>query len=161
MPPPGVSLRPIAREDAELLCRIYASTRTEELAQVPWPQAQKDAFLRMQFEAQHAHYQLHYADAAFHVVMRGEQPVGRLYVHRRASEIRIVDISLLPEQRGTGLGTALLQELQEEARAGGRILSIHVERTNPALSLYRRLGFQVAADDGGVYLRMEWSPGVS
>jgi ribosomal protein S18 acetylase RimI-like enzyme len=161
MPPPGVHLRPITPEDSELLCRIYASTRSEELAAVPWTQPQKAAFLRMQFEAQHAHYQQHYADAAFHVVMRGELPVGRIYVHRREGEIRIVDIALLPEQRGTGLGTALLRELQEEARASARLLSIHVERNNPALSLYRRLGFQVAADDGGVYLRMEWAPALS
>jgi ribosomal protein S18 acetylase RimI-like enzyme len=158
MPPPGVQLRPITPEDAELLCRIYASTRTEELARVPWTPEQKAAFLRMQFEAQHAHYQQHYRGADFLVVLRGELPVGRLYLHRSAGDLRIVDIALLPEHRGTGLGEALLRELQEEARASGRKLSIHVERLNRALGLYQRLGFRTVQDEGGVYLLMEWTP---
>lgn len=161
MPPPGIQLRPITPGDAELLCRIYASTRTEELSVLPWTQAQKDAFLRMQFEAQHAHYQQHYTGADFLVVMRGEVPVGRLYLRRSARELRIVDIALLPEHRGTGLGRALLEELLQESAAAGRKVSIHVERMNRALGLYRRLGFRVAADDGGVYLLMEWTPPVS
>ena len=158
MPPPGVTLRPITPEDAALLGRIYASTRTEELAPLPWTQAQKAAFLQSQFEAQHAHYQRHYAGAAFSVVERAGVPVGRLYLHRSAGELRIVDISLLPEQRGTGLGEALLREVQEQARASGRRVGIHVERHNRARRLYERLGFHVAADDGGIYLRMEWAP---
>ncbi len=161
MPPPGIHLRPITPEDADLLCRIYASTRTEELSVLPWTQAQKDAFLRMQFEAQHAHYQKHYADADFLVVMRGEVPAGRLYLHRSARELRIVDIALLPEHRGTGLGRALLEELLQESAVAGRKVSIHVERMNRALGLYRRLGFRVAADAGGVYLLMEWTPPLS
>ena len=158
MPPPGVHLRPITPEDAELLHRIYASTRAEELAQVPWTAEQKDAFLRMQFEAQHAHYQQHYRGADFLVVLRGELPVGRLYLHRSAGDLRIVDIALLPEHRGTGLGEALLRELQQEARESGRKLSIHVERMNRALGLYQRLGFRTVQDEGGVYLLMEWTP---
>jgi len=158
MPPPGVQLRPITPEDAELLCRIYASTRTEELAHVPWTPEQKAAFLRMQFEAQHAHYQQHYRGADFLVVLRGELPVGRLYLHRSAGDLRIVDIALLPEHRGTGLGEALLRELQQEARESGRKLSIHVERMNRALGLYQRLGFRTVQDEGGVYLLMEWTP---
>jgi ribosomal protein S18 acetylase RimI-like enzyme len=158
MPPPGIHLRPITADDAELLCRIYASTRTEELSVLPWPQAQKDAFLRMQFEAQHAHYQQHYPDADFLVVMRAEEPLGRLYLRRSARELRIVDIALLPEHRGTGLGRALLGELLRVAEVEGRTVSIHVERHNRALGLYQRLGFRTVQDDGGVYLLLEWTP---
>jgi len=158
MPPPGVTLRPITPEDAALLGRIYASTRTEELAPLPWTQAQKAAFLQSQFEAQHAHYQRHYAGAAFSVVERAGVPVGRLYLHRSAGELRIVDISLLPEQRGTGLGEALLREVQEEAREAGLKVSIHVERMNRARRLYERLGFRTVTDEGGVYLLLEWTP---
>jgi ribosomal protein S18 acetylase RimI-like enzyme len=87
------------------------------------------------------------------VVVDGE-PAGRLLVDRWDREIRIVDISLLPAFRGRGIGSALLQELMAEAAESERSLSIHVERNNPALRLYERLGFEPAGDEG-VYLRME------
>lgn len=158
MPPPGVRLRPITPADAELLYRIYASTRTGELAPVPWSEAQKEAFLRMQFHAQKTHYEASYVGADFLVIEREALPVGRLYVERRPDSVHVIDISLLPEARGTGLGAALLTELQAEASGSGRVVRIYVERNNRARRLYQRLGFVEVQDDGGVYLLMEWRP---
>ena len=109
----------------------------------------------MQFDAQHRHYQAHFADARFDVVLYGDDRVGRLYVHRGADDIRIVDIALLPAWRGKGLGSRLLGEILDEARASRRTVSIHVERFNPALLLYERLGFR-RIDDTGVYVLMAW-----
>ena len=153
-PVPGVALRPIREEDRDLLCRIYASTRWEELAPVPWPDAAKLDFLRAQFEQQHAFYQANYPGAEWLVVEREGAPAGRLYLHRRDDEIRLVDIALLPEHRGAGTGTALLRSLIAEAEASGKPVTIHVEKNNPALSLYERLGFRPIADKG-VYHLME------
>lgn len=84
-------------------------------------------------------------------------PAGRLYVHRGDAEIRIVDIALLPEHRGGGIGTALLEELLAEADTSGKSVTIHVERQNRALRFYERLGFSVA-EDKGVYLFLERQP---
>jgi ribosomal protein S18 acetylase RimI-like enzyme len=126
----------------------------EELAVVPWDEAQKDAFLRMQFDAQDAWWHENYAEASFDVILVEGEPAGRLYVHRGASEIRIVDIALMPEHRGNGVGTRLLEELLAEGDAGAKSVTIHVERMNPALRLYERLGFAVA-EDKGVYLFLE------
>ena len=89
------------------------------------------------------------------VIERDGQAIGRLYVARWEREIRIMDIALLPEHRGSGIGTQLLRELQDEARSSGKSLTIHVERFNPALGLYQRLGFR-QIEDKGVYLLMEW-----
>jgi ribosomal protein S18 acetylase RimI-like enzyme len=136
---------------------VYASTRAEELAVVPWDDAQKDAFLRMQFDAQDAWWRENYAEASFDVILADGEPAGRLYVHRGPSEIRIVDIALLPEHRGGGIGTSLLRELFTEADESGKSVTIHVERMNPALRLYERLGFAVA-EDKGVYLFLERPP---
>ena len=122
---------------------------------MPWDAGQKAAFVRMQFDGQHAYYQDHYADASFDVILVDGQPAGRRYVAREADEIRIVDIALLPDYCNRGIGTTLLRELQSEAAAAGKPLRIHVERFNPALSLYHRLGFR-QIDDRGVYLFMEW-----
>lgn len=183
----AVRLRPALPEDAEFLCAVYSSTRAEELAVTGWSDVQKAAFCRQQFDAQDAHYRMHYPTAEYSIIEAtlgvpalggslgvpasagppkggttnepaeaGTQniAVGRLYVDRWTREIRIMDIALLPEHRGAGIGTRLLRELQEEARAAGKALSIHVEKFNPALRLYERLGFR-AREDKGVYLLME------
>lgn len=155
--PGAYALRPARPEDRELLFTVYARTRDEELAVVPWTSAQKEAFLRQQFEAQDAHYRQHYEGAAFLVIEVSGEAAGRLYVARWPREIRVMDIALLPAHRRRGLGTAILVDLLAEGQATGRIVSIHVERHNPALGLYARLGFEPAADRG-VYLLLEWKP---
>jgi ribosomal protein S18 acetylase RimI-like enzyme len=143
-------LRPVEPGDREFLYRVYASTRTEELAVVPWDEQLKDAFLRAQFDAQDAWWRENYGGASFDVIVVDGEPAGRLYVHRGDTEIRIVDIALLPEHRGKGIGTRLLRDVIAE----GKRVTIHVERMNPALRLYERLGFEVA-EDKGVYLFLE------
>jgi ribosomal protein S18 acetylase RimI-like enzyme len=152
-----LGLRPIRDEDRPFLERVYASTREEELAPVPWSADQKAAFLRQQFAAQHAHYTTHCADASFDIVTVDGVPAGRLYVDRRPDELRIVDIALVPEFRGAGVGTRLLGALLDEATARGVPVTIHVELSNRALGLYRRLGFE-PVDDTGVYLLMRREP---
>ncbi|MDQ2784527.1 MAG: GNAT family N-acetyltransferase, partial [Chloroflexota bacterium] len=107
--PMNITLRPITPTDEEFLYGVYASTRAAEMALVPWNEAQKETFVRMQFTAQHRHYQEQYPDAAFAVIMADGCPVGRLYVDRWPEEIRIVDITLVPEARGAGIGTHLLR----------------------------------------------------
>ena len=152
-----ISLRPVTDDDLPFLFRLYASTREDELARVPWSAEQKQAFLRMQFQAQHSYYSSQFAGDRFDLVLDGGEPVGRLYVGRRSREIHIIDISFLPEHRGRGLGTSLLRELLDEAAAQGKPVNIHVEKFNPAKRLYLRLGF-VHAGDAGVYDYMSWIP---
>ncbi len=151
----AVALRPVAPDDAAFLLSVYPSTRLDELVATDWPDEAKAGFCRQQFEAQTAHYQTHYPAAERSIILLNSQPAGRLYVDRWPREIRIMDIALLPEFRGKGAGSFLLTKLQNEAAAAEKLLSIHVERFNPALSLYARLGF-VLAEDKGVYLLLHW-----
>lgn len=150
-----IRLRPTTATDDPFLCALYASTRTEELAPVPWTEEQKRAFLEMQFRAQAIHYSTHYPSASFMVIENGGEPIGRLVIDRRPEDIRVVDISLIPEYRGRGIGTMFLRELLNEAEASGKSVSIHVEEFNPAMRLYDRLGFR-RVDSHGVYHLMEW-----
>ena len=152
----GLTFRPITDADLPFLARLYASTRMEELAVTDWSDAQKIAFLQSQFNAQYAHYQKHYAGSDFFVIEQAGTAVGRLYLARWKSEHRIVDIALLPGHRRGGLGTALLSDLLDEAARAGKAVTIHVEKFNPAMSLYRRLGF-VAAGEEGAYDLMRWA----
>ena len=153
----AVRLRPVTGADAPFLLAVYAGTRAEELAPVPWSDEQKLAFVTQQFTAQTAHYAQHYAGMTSDVILVDEVPAGRLLVARWEREIRIVDITVLPAFRGAGVGSQLLGELMDEARTAGTALSIHVERQNRAMALYERLGFRPVGEEG-VYLRMEWVP---
>ena len=152
-----ISLRPAREADRDFLYRVYASTRQEELAPVPWSDAEKSAFLRMQFEAQHKYYTENYPAAQFQVIQLGDMPAGRLYVEPREREIRIMDIALLSEYRNHGIGSMLLDGILAQGQTSGLPVTIHVERFNPAMRLYQRLGFKPIADKG-VYLLLERLP---
>ncbi|HYE26931.1 MAG TPA: GNAT family N-acetyltransferase [Allosphingosinicella sp.] len=164
MPPPlraaaglGVSYRPITDADLPFLATVYASTRVEELASTGWPDEMKLQFLAQQFDAQHRHYMRHYPEAEWLVIERAGEDIGRLYIEEWPSQLRLIDISLLPAARGGGVGGAILADLMEQAAAAGKPLTIHVEKNNPAMRLYHRLGF-VGIDEHGIYDLMEWRP---
>jgi ribosomal protein S18 acetylase RimI-like enzyme len=141
----------------EFLLTLYATTREEELTRVDWTPEQKAVFVHHQFEAQHRHWQENYTATRWDLIVCEGEPIGRLYVARWPDDIRIVDISLMPEHRGCGIGTRLIRDLFAEGDASGCKVSIHVEIYNPARRLYERLGF-VQAGEHGVYLRMERAP---
>jgi ribosomal protein S18 acetylase RimI-like enzyme len=151
-------LRPAGPDDAELLYRIYASTREDELAVVPWDALAKEAFLRMQLAAQDTHYRAAFPDASYDLIVSGADVLGRLYVDRGETAWQVIDLSLLPHHRGKGIGTRLLTDVLASAGAAGKPVRMHVERFNPARRLYGRLGFREIADKG-VYLLLEWQPG--
>jgi ribosomal protein S18 acetylase RimI-like enzyme len=154
----SIRLRPKREADRPFLAVLYASTRAMELAIVPWTDEQKQTFLQWQFEAQTSHYDQHYAGADFMIIEREGVPIGRLYLDRGPLEIEIVDIALLPEFRGCGLGTRLLRDVLREGEESGKSVKIYVEHFNPARHLYDRLGFQ-HVDTNGVYHVMKWMPG--
>src|SRR5258706_21988 len=154
---PSIALRSVTPDDFEFMAELYASTRAEEMKLVDWPDEQKRAFLRAQFEAQTEHYAQHYAQAERWIIERDATPVGRLYLNFLPADVRIVDIALVPETRGQGIGGKILRQLLEDAAGTGRAVSIHVEMYNPARGLYERLGFRYLSEHG-VYYLMEWRP---
>ena len=119
--------------------------------------AEREAFLRMQFQCQHDHYQVHFEKAQFDLIIWDGNRVGRLYVDRADDEIRIIDIALLPEYRGRGIGRGLITLLIEEAEKANKPVRLRVEPDNPALRLYEQLGFQMIADEQ-VNWHMQWTP---
>jgi GNAT superfamily N-acetyltransferase len=142
-----ISWRSTTVADAAFCFFVYASTRTEELAAWGWGAAQQEVFLKMQFVARAASYRAAFPGAAHTIVLRGDRLVGTLIVNHAAEEIRLVDLALLPEHRGAGLGTEIIRRLQAEAHGSGRPLRLQVLKTNPAARLYARLGFITTGSD--------------
>jgi GNAT superfamily N-acetyltransferase len=153
----GVELRPSRETDREFLVALYASTRSDELAATSWTPDERDAFVRMQFDLQDRHYRSAYPHAEHSLIVGGGRPIGRVIVNRGAREIRVVDISLMPEHRGHGIGSALLRRVLAEATVAGLPVGLSVQAANPARHLYERLGFAVT-DASNFYLSLEWRP---
>ena len=153
-----LQLRPSEPADLAFLARVYASSRNEEMSQVvDWTEAQKEAFLQSQFDLQHRHYHEHYPTADYCIVLEDGVAIGRLYVDRWDAEIRLMDVALLPESRNRGVGGLLMRDLVAESERTGKLLSCHVEETNPARRLYERLGF-IEVGEQSFYKRMERRP---
>ncbi len=129
----------------------------DELAMLPWEDQQKEAFIQMQFNAQHQHYSMAYPHADNQIILAASEPVGRLIVDRAAASWTLVDISLLPAHLGCGIGTLVLRDLLREALGSRKPVQLHVVQTNPAKRLYERLGFFAERDDE-VYCQMKWIP---
>ena len=142
--------------DGPLLAAIYATTREEELRPVPWTAEQKRAFTDWQSQQQELHYATHYPRAERLIVTRGET-IGRMYVDTTSREVRLMDVTLLPEHRNHGLGSRLMERLLAYADGLGRQASLHVEPFNPAKRMYERLGFRVV-ETRGLYEFMERPP---
>jgi GNAT superfamily N-acetyltransferase len=151
-----ITLCAAAGADENFLRELYASTRQAELALMPWPAEAKQGFLRMQFDAQRGYYLSVYPKADHSIILAAGVPAGRLYVDRQASQILIVDLTLLPEFHRRGIGRVLVSVLQSEAASLGKLLTGHVERRNPAAAFWRRMGFDVAAGDE-MYHRISWN----
>lgn len=155
----NIELRDIQENDLPILCEIYGSTRKEELDNgTNWSDEQKRLFIEHQFSAQHEYYQKNYLEGKFYVIEKENSAIGRLYIDFffEKKGIRIIDIALLPEWRNKNIGSSILNEILKKGASNKLNVTIHVESFNPAMELYKRLGFKKISETNGVYHLMEW-----
>jgi GNAT superfamily N-acetyltransferase len=153
-----LSLKAVAPEDEEFLLGVYMSTRARELAQVEWAEGQKEQFVRWQFGLQRREYDERFPRAEYDIIVVDGRPAGRIWVGGDGTQIRLLDIALLPEFQNRGVGTLLLRRLIERAR-GERLPLRHMVfvLNDNAHRFYERLGF-VVIEEFGAYKHMEWRP---
>jgi ribosomal protein S18 acetylase RimI-like enzyme len=157
-PEAEITLRPAQDADRDFLLAVYASTRAEEMARVPWSAEQKAGFISMQFTAQSNHYKAEYPAAEHEIISVNGAPAGRLYLNRGEKAIHVLDMTVLPEFRNRGIGEFLLRRIMEEGAKSGKPVTIYVESFNPAQRLFGRLGFERAGEQGFNWL-LCWTPG--
>ncbi|CAN5375172.1 GNAT family N-acetyltransferase [soil metagenome] len=139
------------------LRRLNIAVRWNEFAPLPLAPDQKIALLQQQYDARHAGYRADYPNADFQVVERDGTPIGRFYVQRGKREHRLVDIAILPEHHGQGIGAALIDMLLAKAIRARVAVALQVDHFNPAKRLYQRKGF-VEVEDLGLDALMRWTP---
>jgi GNAT superfamily N-acetyltransferase len=158
----AVSLRPIEDRDMEFLQGLFTAS-WPGLDQIPVSDEQKQQVMQQQFLAQHTHYQSEFPDARFDLILFEGKPAGRIYVDRNEEEIRVLDISLLPEYRNNGIGSRMLNGLMEEAMQARVPIRLWVEAFNPSFRLFERLGFKPIHDpdvdwEQEANRHLEWLP---
>src|SRR5260370_11638947 len=140
-----ITLRPVRESDDPFLFEVYASTRSSEMALVPWSDSQKQAFLQMQLTAQKSSYVKEYPNAQHDIICRDDEPVGRLYLDRGPERFHLLDIVVLGQYRNNGIGSVVLSRILRDAHEAGKPTTIYVENFNPSAHLFERLGFRVDA----------------
>lgn len=152
-----IELRPVKESDNLFIESVYRSAREAELEKTNWTELQKESFIIMQSMAQLAEYKTKFPGALYQLITYNKQDAGRLYTWENDSEIRLIDITLLPKYRGKGIGSSLLKDLIIRSNKVKKKISLHVEPANTALQLYTRLGF-IHIKNNGHHYYMEKDP---
>ncbi|MDL2355384.1 MAG: GNAT family N-acetyltransferase [Pseudomonadota bacterium] len=166
MPPPLLAilsalLQPVQARaahdgDADFLARLYASTRAD-LHSVTAEPAFVAALIAMQQRLQGAGYRRDFPAATYLLLEHQGARCGRIVVDGGPLAMRLVDIALLPECRGQGLGSHILHALQGCAARHALPLTLAVHHANaPARRLYLARGFQ-SCGGNAVSEQMIWN----
>lgn len=95
------------------------------------------------------------------IVLVDDKPVGVITLADWSNQLHLVWMAIQPERQRQGLGTALVKYCQEQATAQKKPLTLQVLKTNPALWLYKKCGFDIYDQNGPDKLLMRWQPSIT
>lgn len=143
-------------EDNQFLYEVYASSRMAEVNGWHWDEQQKQQFLQMQYQIQETSYKHNYLNLETEIIIHENKRVGRLLLADLMNKLIIVDLTILPQFQGKGIGTKILLDTQDKAKSQGKNIQLSVNRCNiRAKILYERLEFQ-EVERTDMYVFMEW-----
>lgn len=117
---------------------------------------QRLQLLSSQFDLQDLHYRTHFPMTDRRIVTVQGQPVGRLYIMRGDPMWTLVDLSILPEVMGQGIGSQLIDLMLSEADAARRPISLHCAMNNPVFELYKAKGFVEVRQESADWVMERW-----
>lgn len=143
--------------DDAFAAALYRSTRSD-LLQIPGDPSVIEQLISMQQRAQTMAYQHSYPQAAYLIVQRDAQAIGRVILQHHNAVLHIVDIAILPQAQQHGAASAVFGQLQALASRQGLRIELAVNKSNlAARRLYQRLGFQLHGEDE-VQEHLRWVP---
>lgn len=150
-----VSLRPETAEDTNFIEELFIADKDEQEGWRHLLPSERTKILKSQSRYQLDHYRKNFPHAWFCIIEVDGKPAGRFYVNQTPKEMRVVDISILPEYRQHGIGSTLIQQIITESQRLNLPLRLRVDPLNPALGFYQKLGFVVIANEES-RLHLEW-----
>lgn len=135
---------------------LFASNRAAEMALMPLAPTHKEFLLQVQFRSMNETYRREFPNARYEIVELDRWPIGRIVSEIRRDCVYFVDIALLPQAQGIGIGTTVLEAALEEARRLGLPARLRSFSYNwAAQRLYDKLGVAVLAGEPP-YVLLEW-----
>lgn len=153
-----LAVRPALAQDEIFLYELYRAVRGPQFDQTMLTAEQKTHLLRMQFRAQLSSYTQQFPNSCYHIVLIDGKACGRLWVAPGQRALHLVDIAIHPDVQKKGVGTVIVQRVQQEAQSLKVPLTSTVDRFNPgSFRFHKRLGFNTVSEDLMNYY-MEWLP---
>ncbi|WP_297417475.1 GNAT family N-acetyltransferase [Clostridium sp.] len=151
-----ISLQKVKLEESEFLLKIFKESNPELLYICGLGEEEKRVILLQQFTIETKQLMQIYPNAEFNIVMLNEEPIGKLYINYGKTADRIIEIALLEEYRGRGIGKELIEIVIKNAKKAGKNVRLQVAWFNQnAYGLYKKLGFQVI-ENKEVFFEMEY-----
>ncbi len=155
--PGELALRPALPDDDEFFQELFRSTR-RYLYQIALPESSIDNLVQQQYRLQQTSFAHHSPDACHLVILLSKLPIGKVIIDRTQSSFHIIDLAIVPERRGQGIGTAVLRAIQAAAEKIMYSVELSVDQQNKdAKKLYLSLGFQVTGSSD-THDAMNWTP---
>ncbi|MBT8231406.1 MAG: GNAT family N-acetyltransferase [Saprospiraceae bacterium] len=141
-----LDFRKIKPKDEDFLIHLYGTTRFDVHQNGHHlSREQKFDFYTQQYHLQQTHYKKNSPKANFKIVRYNNKDVGRLTYDNTKDELWILELSLLPEMRGKGIGKLIINRLETKAK---KSLGLYVSNLNEAgLSFYKSLGFKTTESE--------------
>ncbi|MEP3654451.1 MAG: GNAT family N-acetyltransferase [Litorimonas sp.] len=155
--PGNITFRSIDESDTPFLKQLYGDSRAREFSIIPWSKQDREDFIERQFEAQDKSYKVNFFNADYRIIQLNKTEIGRVIINRTDELIHLIDLAILIPFQGRGIGGEILSSILTEAQALSVPVTLNVEQLNPAINLYRRLGFHQTGA-AGPHISMEWTP---
>ena len=145
---PRITVRSEAPQDEPFLRRLIMGTVEGQLGAAAWAPDMREIILNLQYHARRQAIRSRFPDGESRMILVDGSEAGWLHVAELREETRLVEIMVLDEYRGQGIGTAVLRDLVARAKAAGKPVRLSVDARNAgAMQLYERIGFRLTGSD--------------
>lgn len=156
----NLGLRLEQPNDKSFIAALLREVRPE-LEQISPDKDAVDYVYQQQFEARSWGYGVQFPDAWHMIIEQSGDPIGLLVLDINEQRARVVDVAVIPQMQGQGVGEKVFAGVQQTAEQMALPLSLCTRRDNlSALQFYKRLGFQAEPDTGSLQIELLWLPPV-